>query len=723
MKLFSSIRNSVSSLLILLQISLFSSALIGSQHLFGAVSSAQAREGIEKPLNVCNVKDRIIELMKEHVTSKEITEDILIRAHKHFLEDMDPEKLYLTGSEVDIFLDPTRGKEYLQEWNQDQFHSFVNMVEVMKRAIRRSRQYREGFEKKLGGLEDPVDAKRVVEEAVNRKYNRQIWPHSESDLERRLETVISQYIYDQIISSESTITSQALFSCIQKGCGAAENAFQEAEKGWLSLELPSINSKHKQVDDDPFAQKIMKAFVSSFDAHSTVFNDEEAKQLKERLSKRAYGTGIDYSISQSDELIVSRLSPQSPADRAKEIYPGDMIISVNGIPAEALIRSPEKLQRILGDANVPDTVTLVVSPKEQFQGKSVFGDEVRKKVVIRKDYFTSDKDRLDIEKFETDKGYVYALTLHAFYASEDESVSSEKDIKDALEIIKKDTQGKNKPLLGIILDLRDNRGGFLLQAVKVSGLFIRSGVIVVAKYANGEEKAFRDLDPKVLYEGPFIVLTSKITASAAEIVAQSLKDYGVALIVGDERTYGKGSIQMQTVTDEKEGGSPESKSYYKVTIGEYYSVAGESPQLQGVKANIVVPGFWSKQKIGEEYLESALPNPGPIHERFDDTLSDIPSKEKGWMRHYYIPFLQKPKVEWDKYVPELQLRSSQRMSSNPIWRAFILGDYQGVLKAPHDRRGTMKEEVEEVVNKAQLLEAVHIIQDLHELSKEPAVLH
>src|SRR5207244_3248718 len=99
--------------------------------------------------------------------------------------------------------------------------------------------------------------------------------------------------------------------------------------------------------------------------------------------------------------------------------------------------------------------------------------------------------------------------------------------------------------------LRDNRGGFLMQAVKVAGLFIKSGVIVVSKTGDGKEHLYRDTDSADLFDGPLIVLTSKETASAAEIVAQALKDYGVAIIVGDEKTYGKGSIQMQTATSDK----------------------------------------------------------------------------------------------------------------------------------------------------------------------------
>jgi carboxyl-terminal processing protease len=152
-------------------------------------------------------------------------------------------------------------------------------------------------------------------------------------------------------------------------------------------------------------------------------------------------------------------------------------------------------------------------------------------------------------------GLIAKLTLPAFYESEEGS-SCEKDMRDALRKLK--AKGK---VLGVVLDLRENSGGFLNQAVKTAGLFITSGVIVISKYAQGELQYLRDLDGRVYYTGPLLVLTSKASASAAEIVAQALQDYGTALVVGDERTYGKGSIQYQNVTERGSG------AFFKVTVG------------------------------------------------------------------------------------------------------------------------------------------------------------
>ena len=152
-----------------------------------------------------------------------------------------------------------------------------------------------------------------------------------------------------------------------------------------------------------------------------------------------------------------------------------------------------------------------------------------------------DRARWNYEIF--DGGIIGKIKLDSFYQG-DNGMTSENDVREAIKQL--DKQGN---LRGLILDLRENSGGFLSQAVKVAGLFITNGVVVISKYFNGEEHFYRDMDGKISYDGPLIILTSKATASAAEIVAQALQDYGVAIIVGDEHTYGKGTIQSQTVTE------------------------------------------------------------------------------------------------------------------------------------------------------------------------------
>src|SRR5262249_45906772 len=148
--------------------------------------------------------------------------------------------------------------------------------------------------------------------------------------------------------------------------------------------------------------------------------------------------------------------------------------------------------------------------------------------------------------------------------------------------------------------------------------------------------------------GPLVVLISRATASAAEIVAQALQDYGVAIVVGDEHSYGKGTIQSQTVTDN------EGTSFFKVTVGEYYTVSGNTPQIRGVKSDILVPGILNQEHIGEEYLEDTIKLSDKISPKYQDDLKDIDPELKPWYLRYYIPTIQ-PKTEfWQKMLPLLK---------------------------------------------------------------------
>ncbi len=212
--------------------------------------------------------------------------------------------------------------------------------------------------------------------------------------------------------------------------------------------------------------------------------------------------------------------------------------------------------------------------------------------------------------------------------------------------------------------MRENLGGFLSQAIKVSGLFITSGVVVISKYAQGEVQYMRNVDPRVYYNGPLVILTSKASASAAEIVAQALQDYGVGIVVGDKTTYGKGTIQYQTVTDD------DASTFFKVTVGRYYTVSGRSTQIEGVQADLVVPSQFAPYSIGERYLEYPLSN-DRIAAAYNDNLVDVDGQTKLWFQRNYLPNIQKKESVWRKMLPTLEKNSAYRLQHDPNFKLFL----------------------------------------------------
>lgn len=411
------------------------------------------------------------------------------------------------------------------------------------------------------------------------------------------------------------------------------------------------------------------------------------------LQKDFVGLGVEIE-ARGKNFYISKMLDDSPAKKNGKISEGDEIISVNGQKV-ASWNLDELMQSLQG----------VIGSDVRLELKSELG--VLFYVVLPRARVVISQGRVDSSYEIVPGGIIAEIALHSFYEAAD-GISSVEDMKKALEMLSK--KGKIK---GLLLDLRDNLGGYLMQAVKVAGMFIKCGVIAVSKTQDGQMHYFRDLDPSVSFSGPMVILTSNETASAAEIVTEALKDYGVAVIVGDARTYGKGSIQVQTATENDKVPS------FKVTIGRYYTVSGHSIQLEGVKADVVVPGIYYHKKVGEQYLEYPL-SQDSIPPSFDDPLTDIDDTMKVSYQKYYLPYLQAPITKYRKWIPELQKKSEERLSENEEYQHFLQGLPLTEAKKIDGTTAveTLTEhEADTLILGIQLQEAVNVLKDLIQLSK------
>ena len=201
------------------------------------------------------------------------------------------------------------------------------------------------------------------------------------------------------------------------------------------------------------------------------------------------------------------------------------------------------------------------------------------------------------------------IDLPAFYSGavggKGESASCSADVASLL------TKLNEEKVTGIILDLRRNGGGSLQEAIDLTGLFIASGPVVQTRNFEGRLETGVDRDEKIAYDGPLVVLTSRFSASASEILAGALQDYGRAVIVGDSSTFGKGTVQtiiqlgkMMRNQGLVPGSDP---GALKVTISKFYRPSGKSTQLEGVKSDIVIPSLTDQPEIGESDLIDPLP--------------------------------------------------------------------------------------------------------------------
>lgn len=628
------------------------------------------------------------QILSQHVENNEVTSSLIKNSLKAYIEQFDPYRTYLLEDEVKPYLHLSKADldRLVKEYQESKYTTYENLETLFKNSILRARKIRDQFEKEnpsYFGLNQSLKPEQVDELLDNKGYSKdekELFERIKNQFVVLIQAEKKRYGQDYVLSHQKTI-----FETYEKRLRAFENPYfnQNEQEGLLS----------EKETENLFVMHVLKSLASSLDAHTEFFNPAEAYDMKMHLQNSFQGIGV--SLQDSPEgITISGLVPGSPAAKTDLLKVDDVILEVNGknVSEEQVESVAKMLQGEIGTS-----VTLLIKRKV-LENQSVKDHQI--KVTLKREPVSVDQDRV-ISTFERyQNGIIGQITLNSFYQN-NQGISSEKDVKDAILKLKKEGD-----LIGLVLDLRENTGGFLSQAVKVAGLFITNGVVVISKYSNGEEKFFRDLDGKTTYTGPLIILTSKMTASAAEIVAQALQDYGVGIVVGDERTYGKGTVQTQTVT--QDGAS----SYFKVTIGKYYTVSGNTPQIEGVIPDLFVPGKYNYEKIGEAYLGSHTLQHDKIAPEFEDDLSDVEPSSKNWFLHYYVPTEQKKVETWKIMVPALKTKSEMRISKNSRYLDFIRklkGEPE--MSQSSQEKGKKDEDY-------QMMEAVNVLKDMIEIEEK-----
>lgn len=634
-------------------------------------SSLNAHEEVLKVEDIHNVMGQIFE---QHVTIKQMTSSILKNGLKTYIEQFDPGKIYLLESEARPYfkLDEASLAKILAQYNNNDYSAYLKLNELIVKTIERAREYRKTLVSNPTLLTQDLMTPKVNHEEEYHLFSKDL-----AELQARIKLDMLVFLAQSLKHDPQEAHKAQFLETYDKKMRSEEDLYIGTNEDGTPLS--------KIEKENLFALHVLKSLTSSMDAHTKVFDNTEAYDMKIRLEKGFHGIGIRVQ-QRNDNLVIVGLLEDGPAAKNGQIKVNDRIIKINGRPV-----SHESFDRALGLLRSDDRpdIELVLErggdEKEHVTSKTFT-------VQLKREDVTINEGRVETQYEPYKDGIIGKITLHMFYKS-DKGISSAEDVKKAIQQLR--TKGK---LLGLILDLRDNGGGFLNQAVKVAGLFITSGVIVVSKYSNGQEQVYRDTDGKDLYEGPLIVLTSRWTASAAEIVAQALQDYGVALVVGDEQTYGKGTIQSQTVTDNG------SSSFFKVTVGKYYTVSGKTPQMQGVKADIVVPSKYSFDQIGEEFLDHPIP-PDTIPAEYTDDFQDVEPRLHSWYMQYYKPNIQHKSLQWKLLVPVLRKKSAERIKHNKAYQNFI-------EKSKHETNDALQPFGKEDL---QMQEAENILKDMIQL--------
>ncbi|HEY2730463.1 MAG TPA: carboxy terminal-processing peptidase [Polyangia bacterium] len=355
---------------------------------------------------------------------------------------------------------------------------------------------------------------------------------------------------------------------------------------------------------DEVLEIYLDSLTHVYDPHSDYLGHEEMESLSIAMNLSLFGIGASLS-SDEGACTVHELVPGSPAEKSGLLKPGDRITAVAQDAGEPVDVTDMPLTRIVGLIRGPkgSVVTLTVLPPVGSAGPPRTVRLVRAEIKLEDQQAKAQI----IEKPEPDGSTVRlgVIDLASFYSGDGGASGATADVAKLLAKL------KSERVRGVVLDLRRNGGGSLEEAIKLTGLFIKSGPVVQTRDSNNVVQVDTDPDPGVIYDGPLVVLTSRFSASASEIAAGALQDYGRAVIVGDSTTFGKGTVQsilpLATVMDRVKASHTYDPGALKITISKFYRPSGASTELRGVASDIVLPSRSDVAKVGEGELKDPLP--------------------------------------------------------------------------------------------------------------------
>lgn len=581
-------------------------------------------------LTTRNTSEKIHEIMKAHATYKKATPVLIKRILQNYSSELDPTKTYLIESDIHQWLEPSDEyvEKVLKEFNESNYDVFEQIHAQMVKAIKR----RHEIEKKI----DPTNLPKHVKAD---EFKDMKWAANEDELLTRLLRI--KALQSETASKLNEETKETSLQRIAK----RQTKYEE--------EITTSDPIQKQRF---ILTNVLKATASALDAHTAYFTPDEAAQFVINVQQRLFGIGAQLRDDLSGFTVV-KIVEGGPAALEKGLKAKDRIIAVNG---ESVVGMDimDAVELIRGEENTPVTLTVIRETGEE-------GDKKEEKldVTLKRAEVVLKESRYESSFIPFGDGVIGYVRLYSFY--QDPASSSADDISREIEKLKKEHN-----LKGLVLDLRYNSGGILSQAVNVTGLFITKGVVVSIKDDTGHIQHLRDLDGTTVWNGPLIVLINRASASASEIVAQTLQDYGRALIVGDDRSFGKGSFQTFTLNTTTKNDAVNPQGEYKVTRGRYYTVSGKTPQLHGVNSDIVVPGPLSESEIGESFSKFPLENDS-IEPSFDDNLDDIPYLQRDRIRLLYKFDLQPQLHIYDEYLMPLKTNSIARVKQNKSYQEFL----------------------------------------------------
>lgn len=517
-----------------------------------------------------------------HFAPQDINDDFSERVYDDYINQLDPFKRYFYASDIEEF---DNYKNQLDDQLKSYDLAFFELT--YKRLIERIEESKTIYSKIL---EKPF--RYDIDEEFNADYESKGYVENKRELKERwrqqlkFSTIAN---YDEVIETNKLMVEEGEEEL--KSEKELEAEARETTK--KSLEELFIYIQERQ-REDWFAVYI-NAIAREFDPHTAYFSPQDKERFDVDMSGKYFGIGARLQ-RKLDVISISELISGGPAWRQNELEPGDQILKVKQEDEEEGVnivgmRLEDAIKFIKGPEGT--SVTLTVKKVDgTIEDITIERDEV----VLEETYAKSSTVIKDGKKYGL-------INLPSFYDNFDRNdrISCAIDVRREIENLKKEG------IEGVILDLRDNRGGALGAVVDMAGLFIKDGPIVQVKSTTEDKRVLEDTDDSIVWDGPLVIMVNELSASASEILAAAMQDYKRAVVIGSEQTFGKGTVQnVVDLNRMVRNNSNGDLGAIKFTTDKYYRINGGSTQLKGVVSDIIVPDRYKYIGIGERTQDNPL---------------------------------------------------------------------------------------------------------------------
>ena len=530
------------------------------------------------------VQTLISGLANLHYNPKTIDDKFSKDVYKVYIDHLDAARRFLTQEDIDQI----KKYELLidDETNNGSYQLFDLSTALVEKALTKTQGYYHEI------LAQPFDF--TKDESIELDGEKRGFAKNDSELRDYWKRMLKYEILNKIVDKQEAQDKETDKTKAKKTSAELEI---DARKDVLKTFDDWYKRMAKQKRMDKLSD-YLNCITTVYDPHTGYFEPKDKEKFDQEMSGSFEGIGARLQAD-GDYIKVSEVMPGGPAWQQKELEADDVIQKVAQAANEPVdiagMDMDDVVKMIKGKKDTE--VRLTVKKKD---GKMKVVKIIRDKVVMEETFAKS-----LIMNTKDGKEKIGYIKLPRFYADFENANGSScaKDIATEIEKLKKDN------VKGIVLDLRNNGGGSLRDVVTMSGLFIKDGPIVQVKGRDIQPDILRDYDSKVQFDKPLIVLVNQGSASASEILAAALQDYGRAVIVGAKGTYGKGTVQRFFDLDRAVTGSNDLKPLgeVKLTIQKFYRINGGSTQLKGVTPDIILPDSYNYLKVGEEENEYPMP--------------------------------------------------------------------------------------------------------------------